>query len=175
MPPHVICLTIKVVGLHNRKFRLAVWHGDRPALISYLLRDQRIRSATGDENENVLISKAREGCSIEIVSNSTHCPSVQREASAWVITAATINPQFAMEDRLIPEDKDRKCSHHSEVRGLVGKIAHWSKIAKKHNIARATVEINCNGLEALKKSRRLNYRPNTSIAQFDIIASLYCT
>ena len=82
IPPYAIRATIKVVGSSNSKVRLTGYHGDSPAVISTQLRDWRIRSATGDANEIWLANKAKDGCSIEIVSYVTCFLIVQRGASA---------------------------------------------------------------------------------------------
>ena len=114
LPPRAFRVTIKILRLSTRKARLTGWHGDRTIPKSAQLRYWITRSATVDWNETWIVNKSREGCSIEIVSDSTCCPSFQRGYSAWMITASAINPQLVMGDDFTSWDKDNQCSCRSD-------------------------------------------------------------
>jgi len=129
-----------------------------------------IDKSEGDDA--LLTSKIRQQYKVLIISDGSYHPTFQLGTAAWVITTIHTLYSLVYRDNIIPGDSVIQYSHRSEISGIIRVVCHLKRICMKFNLQNVSVELRCDGMEALRGTETYHHNQSTNIRYFDLLSTL---
>lgn len=125
---------------------------------------------TGIQTHQRIITALRES-NLTIISDGSYDPMTHLGSAAFIL--GTDNPyNVGIGKIVVPGEKDTQCSHRSELAGLLGSIVHINHLCSAHDIHQGTVQLGCDGLNAIQVIESTYEVCKSNRRHFDIIQAI---
>ena len=131
-----------------------------------------VKEVIHNNKNEFLAKKLQSSITIRAASDGYYHPTYQYGISAWIIKIQN-NDHTITEANVVPGYSNSKCSHHSELCGLIGDIRHISNISSTYNVLEGSTEIGCDRLEAYKVVTRYAKAISTKLSHCHLSSILH--